>query len=90
MFELKIGIQLASLRLPFKKALHTAAELGADGIEIDARNTLKPQELSRTGLRQLRKTLDDRNLRVCAIGFPTRRGYNVLEELGVDLTVPGD
>jgi sugar phosphate isomerase/epimerase len=79
--ELKVGIQLASLRLPFKKALHTAAELGADGIEIDARNALKPKELSQTGLRQLRKTLDDRNLRVCAIEFPTRRGYNVLEDL---------
>ena len=81
MLELKIGVQLASLQLPFKKALHTAAELGADGIEIDARNGLKPQELSHTGLRQLRKTLDDRNLRVCAVGFQTRRGYNVLEDL---------
>ncbi|MBC8352099.1 MAG: sugar phosphate isomerase/epimerase [Planctomycetes bacterium] len=81
MLELKVGIQLASLQLPFKKALHTAAELGADGIEIDARNDLKPQELSRTGLRQLRKTLDDRNLRICAVGFQTRRGYNVLEDL---------
>jgi sugar phosphate isomerase/epimerase len=79
--ELKVGIQLASLQLPFKKALHTAAELGANGIEIDARNDLKPGDLSRTGLRQLRKTLDDRNIRVCAIGFQTRRGYDVLDEL---------
>lgn len=81
MLELKVGIQLASLQLPFKKALHIAAELGANGIEIDARNDLKPQDLSRTGLRQLRKTLDDRNLRVCAVGFQTRRGYDVLEDL---------
>ncbi|MEX0820329.1 MAG: sugar phosphate isomerase/epimerase family protein [Pirellulaceae bacterium] len=79
--DLKVGIQLASLQLPFKKALHTAAELGANGVEIDARNDLKPQELSHTGLRQLRKTLDDRNLRVCAVGFQTRRGYNVLDDL---------
>ena len=81
MLELKVGIQLASLQLPFKKALHTAAELGAEGIEIDARNELKPQDLSRTGLRQLRKTLDDRNLRVCAVNFQTRRGYNILDDL---------
>lgn len=81
MLELKVGIQLASLQLPFRKALHTAAELGADGVEIDARNDLKPHDLSRTGLRQLRKTLDDRNLRVCAVGFQTRRGYEVLEDL---------
>ena len=81
MLELKVGVQLASLQLPFTKALHTAAELGANGVEIDARNDLKPRDLSQTGLRQLRKTLDDRNLRVCAVGFHTRRGYEVLEDL---------
>lgn len=81
MLHLKIGIQLASLRLPFKKALHTAAELGAQAVEIDARKELKPRELAQTGIRQLRKMLDDRNLRVCAIGFQTRRGYNVAQDL---------
>jgi sugar phosphate isomerase/epimerase len=79
--ELKIGIQLASLRLPFKQALHTAAELGAQAVEIDARREVTPQLMSQTGLRQLRKMLDDRNLRVCAVTFRTRRGYNVLEGL---------
>jgi sugar phosphate isomerase/epimerase len=76
-----IGIQLASLRMPLKQALLTASQLGARGVEIDARNMLKPQELSRTGVRHLRKILDDLNLRVCAIGFQTRRGYDVLEQL---------
>lgn len=79
--ELKFGIQLRSLRLPFKKALHTAAELGAAGVEIDARRELRPSELSHTGVRQLRKMLDDLNLRVVAIGFRTQRGYNVEEDL---------
>ena len=79
--ELKIGIQLASLRLPFKKALHMAGDLGADAVEIDARNELKPRDLSQTGMRQMRKLLNDRNLRVCAIGFRTRQGYNVVENL---------
>jgi len=79
--QLRIGVQLATLRLPFKKALHTAAELGAKGVEIDARGDMKPRELSQTGLRQLRKMLDDRNLRACAVGFRTRRGYNVSDDL---------
>lgn len=81
MLELNVGIQLASLRQPFKKALHIASELGAQAVEIDARIHVKPREMSQTGLRQLRKMLDDRNLRVCAIGFQTRRGYNVAEDL---------
>lgn len=79
--ELKIGIGLRSLRQPFKKALHTAASLGAQGIEIDARNELRASELSDTGRRQLRKLLDDLNLRVAAIRFPTLRGYDVLQDL---------
>jgi sugar phosphate isomerase/epimerase len=74
--SLKIGIQTRSLRQPLKQALRTAARLGADGVEIDARNELRPGELSGTGLRELHKLLEDLNLRVSAVAFPTRRGYD--------------
>jgi len=79
--ELKIGIQLASLRQPLKQALHTAAQLGAQAVEVDARGELKPGVMGQTGLRQIRKMLEDLNLRVCAVRFQTRRGYDVAEEL---------
>ncbi|MFV1964790.1 MAG: sugar phosphate isomerase/epimerase family protein [Pirellulaceae bacterium] len=78
---LKIGIQLASLRLPFKKALHTAADLGASAVEIDARGELRPQQMTRSGVRQIRKMMEDRNLTVSAVTFRTRRGYNVTDDL---------
>lgn len=81
MLQVKVGIRLASLRQPFKKALHTAARLGADAVEIDARNEVRPEEFSQTGVRQLRKLLDDLNLRVGAVSFATRRGYDVAEDL---------
>lgn len=81
MLQVKIGIQLASLRLPFKKALATAARLGAQAVEIDARGEIKPQDLTRSATRQVRKMLDDLNLRVCAVAFRTRHGYNVAENL---------
>lgn len=79
--DLKIAIALTSLKLPFKQALQTAARLGATGVEIDARNLLKPSEISETGRRQLKKTMTDLNLRVAALRFPTRRGYDVLQDL---------
>jgi sugar phosphate isomerase/epimerase len=79
--ELKIAVGLSSLRQPFKKALHTAARLGATGVEIDARNDVHPKELSDTGRRQLKKMLTDLNLRVAAVRFSTRRGYDVLQDL---------
>lgn len=78
--QLKIAVDLAATRLPLKKALHTAAELGASAVEIDARSEITPQ-LSRTGVRQLRKILDDLRLRVSAVRFRTRRGYATLADL---------
>lgn len=79
--ELKIAVAISCLGQPIKRALHTAAKLGVAGIEIDARNGIRPNEISDTGRRQLRKMLTDLNLTVAAIRFPTRRGYDVLEDL---------
>jgi sugar phosphate isomerase/epimerase len=79
--NLRIGIQTRSLRQPLKQALRTAARLGADGVEIDARNELPPAELSQTGVREFNKLLEDLNLRVSAVAFPTRRGYDVVDDL---------
>lgn len=81
MLELKIGVHLKSLRLPFKAALRAAAELKVDAVEIDARGEMNPRDISDTGYRQLRKLLDDYNLKVSAVGFYTRRGYNVEADL---------
>jgi sugar phosphate isomerase/epimerase len=78
---LKIGIQTRSLRQPLRQALQTASRLGADGVEIDARNELPPGELSQTGIRQFRKLLADLRLGVSAVSFITRRGYDNPEEL---------
>lgn len=77
----RIGIQLASLRMPFKQALLTAGRLGAQAVEIDARSEVRPEEISVTGLRQIRKMLSDANLRVATVRFATRRGYHVVEDL---------
>ena len=77
----QIALELRSLRLPLRKALHTAAELGVAAVEIDAGGEIKPHELSATGRRQLRKTVEYLGLRVAALGFRTRSGYNVAENL---------
>ncbi|MEZ6089963.1 MAG: sugar phosphate isomerase/epimerase family protein [Pirellulaceae bacterium] len=81
MSRTRIAIRLASLNLPFKKALLTAAKLGAGAVEIDARAEMRPADLTDTGVRQFRKMLDDLNLRVSSIRFQTRRGYDVVDDL---------
>jgi sugar phosphate isomerase/epimerase len=79
--ELNLGIRLASYRLPFAQALTRAAQLGVQTVEIDGRHQVKPQDVTRTATRQIRKMLEDSGLRVCAVEFPTRRGYNVRDDL---------
>jgi sugar phosphate isomerase/epimerase len=78
---IRIGVQLAGLRLPFRQALHVAARLGVEAVEIDARTELRSSELVGTGLRQVRKMLEDLNLRVASVRYATRRGYEITEEL---------
>lgn len=78
---LKIGIQTRSLRQPLRRALQIASQVGADGVEIDARSELPPAEMSQTGLRQFQKLMADLGLGVSAVAFPTRRGYDEPLEL---------
>ena len=72
---LRIGVQLTGFNLPFKQALHAAASMGVEAVEIDARYGIKPSDLVGTALRQVRKLLEDLNIRVASIRYPTRRGY---------------
>jgi sugar phosphate isomerase/epimerase len=71
----RIAAQTRCLAQPLIKALHTVAATGCQGVQIDARHELRPAELTDTGLRHLRKVLNDLNLRVGSIAFPTHRGY---------------
>jgi sugar phosphate isomerase/epimerase len=73
--RVRIAVQTRCLAQPLKQALHAAGRLGCDGVQIDARTEVRPNDLSDTGLRQLRKMLDDLNLRVGSVAFATRRGY---------------
>lgn len=77
----RIAVQLRSLQLPFAKALPVVRKLGVHAVEVDARTQVRPQDLTDTGLREIRKLLNDHELRVVAVEFHTRRGYGEAEEL---------
>jgi sugar phosphate isomerase/epimerase len=78
---LKIGIQIAAFRQPLRQALASAHRLGGQGVELEARGELRPSQMTETAVRQIRKLLDDYGLRVAAVSFPTRRGYDVADEI---------
>ncbi|MGH7139836.1 MAG: sugar phosphate isomerase/epimerase family protein, partial [Pirellulales bacterium] len=78
---IKIAVQARSVGLPLKRLLPLVKQWGASAVELDARGDANPQQLSQSGRRQLRKLFDDYELRVAAVGFRTRRGYDVSDEL---------
>ena len=81
MLQLKKSLRLECLRQPFRQALETAAQIGADAIEVNGRTEIKPKDMSRTAIRHLSKMLSDYQLKISAVNFPTRAGYSSLELL---------
>jgi len=77
---LPVAVTLGSLGQTLKRSLPLARQAGADAVEIDARRDVRPGELSGTGIRQLRKSLEEMGLRVAAVRFFSRRGYGVAED----------
>lgn len=81
MLQLKKSLRLECLRQPFRQALQTAAQIGAEAVEVNGRTEIKPKDMSRTAVRHLRKMLADHQLKISAVNFPTRQGYGSLELL---------
>ncbi len=81
MAQLNIGVRTDSMKLPLRQALQAAAQMGATSVHLNARTEIHPSQLSDTGLRQLRKMLDDLGLKVAALRFQTRRGYDNPQDL---------
>ena len=77
----RLAVPIVSLDTDFRRALSVARELGVGGIEIDGRYGIDLLTLSETGVRQIRKWLDDAGLQVAAVSFPTRRGYSDQDQL---------
>ncbi|MEI6239353.1 MAG: sugar phosphate isomerase/epimerase family protein [Planctomycetia bacterium] len=77
--------RLSVASLPLSRDLKTAfrkvRELGLRGVELDLRTGLSPEQLSQTGIRQIRKWLADEGLVVVTAAFPTRGGYTDVERL---------
>jgi len=78
---MKLAVDLATFEQPPTAALQTASRLGVEGVLIDARGDFAPARLSETGLRQVRKLLDDTRLRLSAVRFRTRRSYYEMSDL---------
>lgn len=87
MLKLRKSVALESLGPDFRQSLETAATIGAEAVEINARTQVGLEEISRTAIRQIRKWLADYRLTVAVVSFPTRRGLHDPE--GIDRRISG-
>src|SRR5262245_18841131 len=83
---LKIALRLENLRLPLRQALRKAAQLGVQGVQVNALGDLAPDRLSATGRREFLHLVQSLGLTLTALGFPTRRGYNSADGLETRIT----
>ena len=71
----RLSVASLSLSRDLRTAFRRVRELGLAGVELDLRTGLAAEQLSQTGIRQIRKWLADEGLVVAAAAFPTRGGY---------------
>jgi sugar phosphate isomerase/epimerase len=73
MSRLRIAVSTSRLTSRLRDVPQAAAATGATGVQFDARNQLRPGDLSETGRRQLLYELGERRLGVASLSFPLRR-----------------
>jgi inosose dehydratase len=77
----RVSVGAVALSRDLRTALRKVRELGLHGVELDVRSGLDAEQMSQTGIRQIRKWLADEGLVVPAVAFPTRGGYGDPERL---------
>ena len=79
--HLRVSVRSDVVAESLRRSLQIAAQCRADGIQLDVRTQWRVSEFSDTAVRQLRKMLDDLDLRITSVRFHTRRGYDQSEDL---------
>ncbi|MCH9655173.1 MAG: sugar phosphate isomerase/epimerase [Planctomycetes bacterium] len=81
MSRLKLAVATRCFSLPVKRAIKSAAEIGARGVQLDAQNEVSPASFGGTGDRHFRKYLEEFNLKVASLRLPSRHALTEPEFL---------
>ncbi|MBX3436681.1 MAG: sugar phosphate isomerase/epimerase [Planctomycetaceae bacterium] len=79
--RVRLAVATARFSRDLRDVVRLASETGASGLQFDARQQLKPTDLSETGRRQLLHTLGERELTVASLTFPLRKPLYDQEQL---------
>ncbi len=81
MQRFRIAVATARFSPNLRDVVRMAAQTGSAGVQFDARQQLKPADLSETGRRQLLHALGERELAIASLCFPLRRTLHDEEHL---------
>lgn len=73
MHRFRLAVATRCFELPLRASLLQAAECGAEGIQLDLRQELNPQEWNETARRDLQHLLDELGLRIAGTTFHLKR-----------------
>lgn len=79
--QLRLAVATAPFQLPVKQAIDLAGRLGVEGIQLDARSELKPEEMGETARKQLRHYLSERSLTLGSLACSLNRPLYEREKL---------
>jgi sugar phosphate isomerase/epimerase len=82
---LRLAVATSVLNQPLRHAIVSAAAAGANGVQLDARNEVKPADYGETARRQLLHELGERGLKVASLAFPLRHSLHAIEHLDARL-----
>lgn len=81
MFRIKISVATYEFGQDIRTALHTAMEIGAQGVQFDLRNQLSSRDYGATARRQLLNYLSERSLKAASAHFSLRSSLFEKERL---------
>ncbi|HWL08782.1 MAG TPA: TIM barrel protein, partial [Planctomicrobium sp.] len=71
--RIKISVPTSALQRDLRKAIHTAMQLGAHGVQFDLRSEVTADHFGDSARRQLQTYLSERNLELASGHFPLNR-----------------
>jgi len=80
--RIRLAADLGPIDLPFQQALDHIREINLEAVELDLLKLMPVEDFTRTAVREIRKNLADRNLRLAAVRFRTLRGFD--DPLGLE------
>lgn len=74
MLRIRLAADLGPVNTPFQQSLDRVCEMQLDGVELDLSKLMPLEDFTRTAIREIRKSLSDRNLSVAAVRYRAPRG----------------